>query len=297
MPTSFNPDLQDLFWYYVAERSAIREKRKSGVPPPWTRDLTLRVGRFTNVFPHQDRVTEIAHQTTGLPKGGARQEGIALATLTAFRFFNVPEVYAALTGSNRALTKPIDVEAWTAILTDRQAGGAQLFTGAYINTAAFNSQSNFARMVRNLRLIQSDAEFLMRKFKEEGTVYGAVRLLSKYDLIGPFIANMIIQDLLYLSWLDPQDFSDYQTWVWPGPGAVRGLNRLLGRDLKYGIRSWPKTREHCQLMLTLQSTKPKTVKLKMTLQGMEHSLCEFDKYVRVTREGKRPWRRFRGGNR
>mmetsp|Transcript_77764 Transcript_77764/g.240949 ORF Transcript_77764/g.240949 Transcript_77764/m.240949 type:complete len:309 (-) Transcript_77764:104-1030(-) len=46
------------FFDFCKEREAIRQRRESGAPGPWTQDEVLRQGRFLNVFREDDRVTK-----------------------------------------------------------------------------------------------------------------------------------------------------------------------------------------------------------------------------------------------
>ena len=46
------------FFDYCKEREAVRKKRESGAPFPWSDDLILQKGRFLNVFREDDKVSK-----------------------------------------------------------------------------------------------------------------------------------------------------------------------------------------------------------------------------------------------
>jgi hypothetical protein len=45
-----------MFWYFIAERHAIWERRNSGQAAPWTTDPLLRDFYFTNVYPFTSKI-------------------------------------------------------------------------------------------------------------------------------------------------------------------------------------------------------------------------------------------------
>lgn len=82
---------------------------------------------------------------------------------------------------------------------------------------------------------------------------------------------------------------DRYRWANAGPGAVRGLNRILGLPLKKGMGQ-PMANDY---MTKLLSTAPfyiqPHVPLKeVDMRTIEHSLCEWDKYERVRLGQGRP---------
>ena len=51
-------DPVESFFDYCKEREAVREKRESGAPFPWSDNLILQKGRFLNVFREDDKVSK-----------------------------------------------------------------------------------------------------------------------------------------------------------------------------------------------------------------------------------------------
>ena len=59
--------------------------------------------------------------------------------------------------------------------------------------------------------------------------------LRDFPYMGPFMAYEVVTDLRHTYLL--RDANDIMTWANAGPGAMRGLNRLTGRELGYSKRS------------------------------------------------------------
>jgi hypothetical protein len=102
----------------------------------------------------------------------------------------------------------------------------------------------------------------------------------KFDGMGGFLAAQVIADLKYN---DPilRLAEDWDSFASSGPGSRRGLNRIIGWDLK---RSWPEKswrfhledlRDKVNLLLVRAGWQP------LHAQDLQNCLCEFDKYERV----------------
>jgi hypothetical protein len=86
------------------------------------------------------------------------------------------------------------------------------------------------------------------------------------------------------------DAKDKMSWANPGPGAMRGIHRLLS-----GSYEWEGERpDYVRAMRALLRMAPRKLSAAVKKCGtpfemreIEHSLCEFDKYMRIKRkEGK-----------
>lgn len=72
------------------------------------------------------------------------------------------------------------------------------------------------------------------------------------------------------------------TWANPGPGAVRGLQRIYGRVPIKELGA-------LDFMRALLDIAPEYTKLPLEMRDIEHSLCEYDKKLRIKqalREGR-----------
>lgn len=116
--------------------------------------------------------------------------------------------------------------------------------------------------------------------------------LRQFPYMGDFMAYEVVTDMRHTSLMDRA--SDIDTWANPGPGAMRGLNRLHGRDLKF---RQPKVKflEEMQILLFISQDRelwpgdwP-----SWEMREVEHTLCEFDKYERVRLGQGEPRQKFR----
>lgn len=74
---------------------------------------------------------------------------------------------------------------------------------------------------------------------------------------------------------------DVNTWANAGPGAVRGINRVLGRAVDASLKPEAALAQMRQLQHKLSREWPSGEQwLALELRDIESSLCEFDKYER-----------------
>jgi hypothetical protein len=83
-----------------------------------------------------------------------------------------------------------------------------------------------------------------------------------------------------------------RAWAHAGPGAKRGLNRLLGNPAKAPMRD---AAALMWMRLLLRDIGPKwPYKPELEMREIEHSLCEFDKYERARLGEGRPRATYQG---
>tara|TARA_R100000781_G_scaffold74024_1_gene46146 strand:- start:699 stop:1094 length:396 start_codon:yes stop_codon:yes gene_type:complete len=107
--------------------------------------------------------------------------------------------------------------------------------------------------------------------------------------MGPFMAYEVVTDLRHTYLLE--DAKDVLTWGNAGPGAMRGLNRLTGRELGYSKRSHDWVGEMQELYKIVQTKLPPHIlqrnDMRYEMREIEGGLCEFDKYSRIVKgEGR-----------
>ena len=101
-----------------------------------------------------------------------------------------------------------------------------------------------------------------------------------------FMAKEVLQD--YILWTN-ESFVDEATWTPMGPGARRGMNRVLKRDPFYTQPSDIFIYE-CQMLrgeINRYWRASFPAYEDLTAHDVQFCLCEFDKYSRVA-EGRRP---------
>ena len=105
--------------------------------------------------------------------------------------------------------------------------------------------------------------------------------LLRFNGWGPFLAYQAVVDMRFTPLLSgARDVAD---WCAAGPGTLRGLNRLAGRELTAAI---PQDRACLQIVKLWHQVRAETG-VEMDLSDMPNVLCESDKYLRViTGQGK-----------
>jgi hypothetical protein len=103
------------------------------------------------------------------------------------------------------------------------------------------------------------------------------------------MAYEVVTDLRHTRYLN--EAPDIYSWANAGPGAIRGLNRLHGRDLGAKPKPEATNQEMFRLMLELNDWdepgfnqtfgEPDDANPRFEMRDIEHCLCEHDKYQRV----------------
>ena len=277
-------------WYWMNERQKIYLKKERGDSKPWTKDKILQTYKFTNVFRQQDAVT------VELSKVLNRSDShyILLWKIFVFRMFNHPDTYHEL--NKAGLIVNWDQQRAKKVLRLKQKRREQIFTGAYIITNAGSTRPKIDLMCEALTPMFKDRKIIAAWIKKAGSIEVAVEILRRFPHVGAFVGYEIATDLRHTPMLNKA--IDIMTWANPGPGARRGLNRIFRGDKA--------NKEGADHLAEMQKLLSMTHKGKSGLDGevfeykvlemrdIEHSLCEFDKYMRVFNEEGRPRSRYNG---
>lgn len=283
------------FFEFARRRQDIYNLRKEGYPRPWSEDEILNNWYFTNVYRENDKTTEWFRENV---RRDLQLRPQVIPATMLFRWFNRINIGETI------FCQP-DFENMTIFeryLQDRNINkmrGAIKHShpkGPYVNGAyiikAFNGMDKLSGVLRAFHEgvdtlndlyggYQEFAESLIRNPSMER----ATHELAKINYLGRFMAYEIVCDLRYTIYLS--DAPDKMTWANPGPGARRGLNRMLNRDLRTGLTT--KTANELMRSILQKSHDYKWEDWEM--REVEHTLCEFDKYERIL-EGGRGKRRY-----
>lgn len=281
------------FWYWINERQRIFLRKEAGEDPPWTTDEILRRYKFTNVFREQDRVTrELRKRVTG-------EEGpaVLLWRICLFRMFNWPPTYDEFL--RHGLVRSWRFSDAKQTLRRLHLSGEKIFTGAYIITNAGRPEPKYEVVAEALTEIwEYNRAGLAKRIAREQSIEYATRKMMQFPLIGKFVAYEIATDLRHTPLLSGA--KDKMTWANAGPGARRGLNRIFRGQPKEHVSAEQHLGEMCKLL----SIAPKNLDSEIftlkqigtfELRDIEHSLCEFDKYMRVKNGEGEPRALYRGG--
>lgn len=272
--------------YWMHERERIRQRRlTSAEPSNWTTDPILRQYKFCNVFRHHDRVTvHYLQWINPLVRVGNKQDMVIFNT-AMYRIFNWPMTMERI-GLIRhpELWEPDKLK----LMIDRVVrGGQKVFGGAYMITNAFHS-------IPKHELVFQALDTLIGRIDELVDAYETMRLeaftkvLGKFFIFGPFLSYEVATDLTYNIM---RKAKDTDTWANAGPGAKRGLNRLLGNPAAAAMTENVALGHMNDLLPELRKDWPSNWE-RLHLREIEHSLCEFDKYMRTLLGEGRPKARY-----
>ena len=265
----------DTYFYWIHERETIRlNKEVEQKPPPWTDDPILQKFKFCQVFREDDRTTRWFRTHIRDPY---RDDPEVLMATVIFRWFNYIE-------TGRTLVKNKLHLEW-----DRKKAIEEItkqnkwVTGAYIVKTP-NRMDKVTGVAECISHMWGDREKLVEKILATNSLEESWNILRDYPYMGPFMAYEVITDLRHTYLL--RDAEDILTWANAGPGAMRGLNRLAGRELGFCKRSHPWNEEMRNLWeISREKLNPNLIDLdKFEMREIEGGLCEFDKYSRILNE-------------
>lgn len=281
------------FLYWIRERHQIYLRRQVGKEKPWTDDEVLQRNFFTNPYRENDKVTVWFRENIREP---LRDDPRVLMATIIFRWFNLPETGELLWKYGDGVDGCMDLlTGWNkklvlSLLRPLRDKGQKIFTGAFmINSPA--GKPKLEAICDRIDTVWKDRDGILNAFllpkcfgKDRSlSLKDAHEILTRYEGLGGFMAYEIVCDLRYTYLLE--NAPDKLTWCNPGPGAIRGVYRILERDFPKGNNAssppLPKdwTEQTQKLLKTVQSRLSKMPPFE--LREVEHSLCEFDKYERL----------------
>tara|TARA_R100001440_G_scaffold49411_1_gene69325 strand:+ start:3822 stop:4703 length:882 start_codon:yes stop_codon:yes gene_type:complete len=268
-------DRLDLYFYWIHERETIRiNKEVLQHEPPWTDDLILQKFKFCQVFREEDRTTRWFKRHI---RNVWRDDPEVLMATVIFRWFNFIETGRTLVRHN------LHIEWDRKKAIEEITKQDQWITGAYIIKTP-NRMDKVTGVAECISHMWGDREKLVDQILATESLEKSWEILRDYPYMGPFMAYEVITDLRHTYLL--RDAKDILTWANAGPGAMRGLNRLAGRDLDFSRRThlwndemrnlWEISRERLNSNLIDLS--------RFEMREIEGGLCEFDKYSRILNE-------------
>lgn len=291
MKTKWNPEQLNTFWYWINERHYINRKKVTNKPWPWTKDKILQDYKFTNVFRQLDRVTEewTKRFVNLLGRGKDMKDGDLLFHCGMFRLFNWPQTYDTLYYAMPKWNMKRAVD----ILMEKRKRGEQIFTGAYIIPNTGRTDPKVQVICEALDVFYQQRMDFAQRIRKRPSMRRTCNIIQNVPTVGAFIAYEIACDLRHTRLL--HDAYDVLSWANPGPGARRGINRLLtGQHSIRGDKP-----DYISLMRELLVMAPKKIRPHVAacewpfeMREIEHSLCEFDKYMRVKRGEGKPRSRY-----
>lgn len=303
------------FFAYARERQHVLLRRRAGLPPPWTDDPVLRQNRFTCVFREDDRTTIWCREHVREPYDGSEE---VLPAVVLFRWFNRIDTGEALF-TQRILTLSqathsrgyvIPFDYWV----DGMSGSLSLMRQAIVNRLGSGPYTNPAYIVKSPDgMSKLDGVLNSAERFRTGAPYGHMwqragdlmaagawglekswEWMREHPFQGDFTAYEVVTDLRHTHLL--RGARDIMTWANAGPGAVRGLNRVQGRPVTAHLTKSQSLAEMRLLLTEAMSGENWPVEWpSWEMREVEHTLCEFDKFTRVTMGEGRAKQRYSGG--
>lgn len=270
------PDYAHLF-YWVRAREDARVLKDGGAQPPFSADSILATYRFCNVRREDDRVTIWIRESI---REKFADHPFLWLMLCIARQINWPETLEDLI-FNGAWPGPerFPIEDVTLVLNRRKNRGDKVYTGAYMISAPAEKGADKQKYVAET--VIGDLWTRRRSFRAT-TLQRAHEWIMRSNGWGPFMAYQAVVDMRFTELL--RGAEDAQTWAAAGPGTVRGLNRVHGREVDANL---PQERALSEMRAIYKIIQAET-SVAMDFSDVPNVLCETDKYLRVKLGQGRP---------
>jgi len=294
-------ELKD-FFYWVNERHRIWVNRfHLKMKKPWTQDTILQQYKFTNVFRQLDTGTIALNKMLGKWHNNPTplcdmdvEDAIdILFNVVWYRLFNWVE-HAETPG----WTSHKDHNFVKRVLIEKKKLGMKVFTSAHMTSGTGEVITNKGKIYGHLTGPVGIAEEFGQEYisyiYHHQSMLAITKFLQQIPMVGPFIAYEIACDLRFTPLLSSA--TDILTWANLGPGAKRGLLRLGMEPCNASMRELYRlaieeemVEYHVAEHFPFNDGDP-----PFELREIEHSLCEFDKYMRVKTGAGRPRQKYEG---
>lgn len=284
------------FIQWVKLREAARRARAAGAPRErWSSDPIIRSYRFCNVSREDDRVTKDIARLIRNPMTEADADPVEVAVaVSVARFFNLTATLEALLEKGAITDKRCNLEAVYEVVTARAFRGDSCFNTAYVVgcppgqlVAPWEGIPGKIAYVCSIIKRAADGGYFST---EASSRQEFVETLKKAAGFKDFMAGQVAADLYYTSVGD--HWRDSKTWAPRGPGAIRGLNRCMGRPLDAPMSQslYLEMGRKAMAMLPPDIAADR----RLTLHDVNSNVfCETDKYIRIQENPtRRVGRRF-----
>lgn len=272
---------------FMRERHTIYLKKSSGAPKPWTKDSVLRNYKFTNVFRELDKTTVWLRENVREPYLDNPNMWFMVCMFRQIGW--IPTMEELMAAKLHLKWNPKKARE---IMLARKERGETVYTGAYMLNAhgrGPDDPADKAFFTTHLVLnpLWENRKALTPLMRGPSVEVAYSSLLPTHGW-GPFTAYQVVLDLMHTpGWL--WEAHDKETWCVTGPGARRGLNRVMGRELRHATPRKQELEEMHQLTRYVADRWPSGGQWgRITVHEVEFQLCEFDKYSRAKNGEGRP---------
>jgi hypothetical protein len=276
--STMNSKVQPLY-NFIVEREKVRIAKEAGHPRPWTTNPILAEAKFCNMHREHDRVTKWIADSWRTPHQD--DPYLFFAMVVARRCLNHIDTMAGF-----GYPVPWKPDDFLDYIDDRIRRGERIYGDAYKMVAgAGDIQDSWVKNV--LDPIWQRREFYRPQPGDTLLQYHS--RLIKADYLGHFGVAQIIADLKYTPQL--ANASDWWTYAAPGPGSIRGHNRVFGRFDSNGDplegkapKDWLDHVNWIRSELCFDGDNVEGYNgphSPLHAQDTQNALCEFDKYERI----------------
>lgn len=276
--------------YYMRERESIRLKKEAGEPWPWTGDKILQTYKFTNVKRAHDRTTRafVKFYREHYDKSDLLRNEVLLYNCAVARYVGTMEFQRQV-----GWLPHHDGRRICSTIARMRKRGEKAFTGAYIITSAGTAgpkERVVAGYLAGLWKRAANVVVAIGGDRSWEAGYNVMTTLPGFKGSG-FMTKEVLQDFLLITDLP---VNDADSWTPMGPGARRGINRLLKRPKDHRQPEKKFIEEVQELHKLLKGwwsdTYPKSGAL--TAHDVQFVLCEYDKWQRVLKKQGKPKNKY-----
>ena len=260
------PRTQDLA-YWINEREAIRMRKESGVPGPWSVDPAMATVRYCNVHREDDKVTRYLR---GNPIYSNPSVPVWVVVLS--RMVNRISTLKAL----ELHVLDGDLEACKQCMKALRAEGVTIWGNAYTISTCGRSMDKIDYVFDHVISVVKDVPGVWGFFSCQETFDA----LTKIDGLGSFLAGQVVADLKNMRGHPLNSAPDFDTFAVHGPGSLRGLAAY------FGAPATPATFKTLLATATAQVTPFLANYVgPIHAQDMQNCFCEFSKFIRFQEGG------------
>lgn len=271
------PHLTEELAYWINERHAIKLRRERGLSKPWSSDHIFQTVRFCNVHREDDAVTVWMRQNWN-------QAGDPAWKFVLGRMLNYVPTLESIVDHSCITVDPAgeDLAGIRDGLKALRATGQKIFTSAYTISTCGKSMDKIDYVC--------DWVCQTVRVKEESPRLWPVDLglaemwasLGMIDGLGSFLAAQVVADMKNTKGHPLESAPDWWTWSAPGPGSLRGLNWYFHGKPEGEVRA-STYQYHLDICRAEVDPFVDASVPRLCAQNFQNSLCEFSKWMKVSR--------------
>jgi hypothetical protein len=288
-------DNVERFYAFMNERESIRLRKEDGQPWPWTEDDILRAYKFTNVRREHDATTRaFVHEFYNQQGNGfwcnvaglKYDRRVVLLNCAIARYFGTIEFMRAVEWQTT-----FDPSLLKDCAASRLKLGKRVFTGAYVITnQGIKAPKQNVVVDHFLHDLWQKADVICKAVRNSNSwqvVAGVLSHIKGFGGTGFMTKEVLLDTMLCEGFWHLLGPKDQFTWTPVGPGARRGLTRLLGHAPP------PATMLGHIRTLAAQQSAHWVHRGALSAHDIQFQLCEFDKYERTRLGQGRPRSKYR----